>query len=167
MKIAPITLAIALAATLAPAPAAHAGTSAANATAFCQGALPAFDTQIRKRPLGVNNEGDSSAFVSCSIPVGHNPTAVENGLVALTNTSATAITVSCTLVDGMATGVSGQAPGYYPKSVAVAAGDTNGIVWTPGEYGLPSFSPYQNFSCNLPPGVELNLVGNDYTDSPT
>ncbi len=166
MKTFPTALAIALAATtMAPSSDAHAGTSAANATAFCQGALPAFDTEIRKRPLGVNNEGDSNAFVNCSIPIGHNPTAVENGVVTLTNTNGTAVTANCTLVDGLAPGVSQDPPGYYPKSLAIAAGDTGAIVWTPGEYQLSSFSPYQNFSCNLPPGVELNLVGNDYADS--
>lgn len=37
-----------------------------NATGLCQAALPIMDTNLRKRPLAVVNEGDTPAFVSCS-----------------------------------------------------------------------------------------------------
>lgn len=40
--------------------------SATNPAGICQGALPAFETAIRKRPLAVQNEGDSTTFVTCS-----------------------------------------------------------------------------------------------------
>ncbi len=38
----------------------------ANATSYCQAALPAFEGAIRKRPLAVQNEGTTNAFVTCS-----------------------------------------------------------------------------------------------------
>lgn len=70
--------------------------------------------------------------------------------------------VSCTLVDGA---LAAQSPGYYPQTVAALAGELTAIVWDPADHGLETFQPYQHFSCNLPPGVELNVVGNDYTAS--
>jgi hypothetical protein len=143
-------------------PHARAATSASNATGMCQSALPVFDTQIRKRPLGVSNEGSSSAFVSCSVPVGYNPDTVDNGAIFLTNRNAGAVIVSCTLVDGA---LAAQDPGYYPQTVAALPGEVTIIVWDPADHGLETFQSYPNYSCNLPPGVEINVVGNDYTES--
>ncbi len=37
----------------------------ANAASYCQPALPAFG-KVRKRPLGVQNEGEGNAFVTCA-----------------------------------------------------------------------------------------------------
>ena len=147
-------------------PQANAGTSASNATGMCQGALPAFDTQIRKRPLGVNNEGDRNAFVSCSIPIGYNPDTVDNGVVFVTNRNVVPVIVSCTLVDGVVAEIGVGAPGFYPQTIAALPGVATPIVWDPADHELESFHPYQNYTCNLPPGVEINVVGNDYSDSP-
>lgn len=165
-----VAIATAAAATLAiaamSATIANAGTSASNATGMCQSALPVFDTQIRKRPLGVNNEGGSNAFVSCSIPIGYNPESVDNGVVIVTNRNAEAVIVSCTLVDGVIAEIGiPDLPAFYPQTVAALPGVITPIVWDPADHGLESFHSYQNYSCNLPSGVEINLVGNDYTDS--
>lgn len=147
-------------------PQANAGTSASNATGMCQSALPVFDTQIRKRPLGVNNEGASNAFISCSIPIGYNPDTVNNGVIILTNRNDEAVIVSCTLVDGVVAEIGiPDLPAFYPQTVAALPGEATVILWDPADHGLESFHVYQNYSCNLPPGVEINLVGNDYTDS--
>src|SRR5690606_32531403 len=37
--------------------------NASQPVARCQGALPVFETQIRKRPLAIQNEGSASTFV--------------------------------------------------------------------------------------------------------
>lgn len=135
------------------------GALSANATAFCQGALPSFDTQIRKRPLAVANEGDAFAFVSCSIPVGDNAVPSYQGRISVTNRGVTSVDVSCTLVDGLSESVSGRVPGYYPKTITVPSNSGGVFLWsavTPG----PPFDRFQNFSCSLPPGVELNEIGN-------
>jgi hypothetical protein len=161
----PVALALAAAAA-SYAPHADAGTSAANATAFCQGALPAFDTEIRKRPLGVNNEGDSNAFVSCSIPIGHNPESINNAVVYLTNRNGAPVDVTCTLVDGLVADLGAGAPSYYPQTVTLPANGSGGLIWMPADFELETFSPYQNYSCNVPAGVEINLLGHDYTDAP-
>ena len=60
-----LAVALLAAGALAPQPAA-ALRVVAQATAICQGALPAFETQIRKRPLALQNEGEANAFVTCS-----------------------------------------------------------------------------------------------------
>jgi hypothetical protein len=157
--------ALALAAAALPAPRAAAGINAANATAFCQGALPVFDVQIRKRPLGVNNEGDSPAFVSCSIPYPHNAVTVSDAVLHLSNRTDTAVVVNCTLVDGVAPGLPFAAAMYYPKSIILAANSSDPMIWLPGEYELETFGRWQNYSCSLPPGIEINMAGYDFTEA--
>lgn len=141
----------------------HAGTSAANASGLCQSALPVFDTNIRKRPLAVANESSGNAFVSCSVPVGYNPDSIDNAVVFLTNRGSNPVDVACTFVDGVAGAIG---PDYYPQTVTLPPGDLTPVIWDPATFSLPSFSGFANFSCNLPPNVEMNLVGFDYTDSP-
>lgn len=160
-----LPVALALAAAALPAPRAVAGINAANATAFCQGALPAFDTQIRKRPLGVNNEGDSNAFVSCSIPYPQNAATIIDAVLHLSNRSDTAVVVHCTLVDGVAPGLPFTPAMYYPKSIVLAANDSDAMVWVPGEFELETFGHWQNYSCSLPPGVEINMAGYDFNEA--
>lgn len=155
-----LAAAASIATLVALAPPAHAATSAANATAFCQSALPVFDTQIRKRPLGVSNEGTAGAFVTCSIAMGYNPVEIINGVVIMTNRGAGAVTVNCTLVNGVVAELG--PPGYFPKAVELAPGVATPLVWSPADHGLESFHPYQSYSCHLPPGVEINVVGYDY-----
>jgi hypothetical protein len=143
-------------------PPAHAATSASNAAGACQGNLPASDTNLRNRPLAIRNEGNANAFVSCSVVTPHNAATVNNAVIFMTNVTAAPIDVNCTFIDG------GIAPSvvYHPKTVTLPANAMGGLVWTPAEFGLTTFSYYENFSCNLPPGVEMNVVGFDYTDTP-
>jgi len=141
-----------------PSPEAHAIESA-NATSFCQGALPAFDTEIRKRPLAVRNEGTADAFVSCSIPTNY---AGPNTSVSvyLVNRSAGTATVDCTFVDGIVTEIGGPGfPVYYPQSIALLAGAAEPLVWEASEFELTAFSTIANVSCALPPGTEIALIG--------
>lgn len=154
---------LALAGMLAPASAEAAPSPRAfraNPTAICQGALPAFETAIRKRPLAIQNEGTSSAFITCSFisqgsPVSSttNPTAVQ---VFFNNVSGVETTISCTGVSGYATG----ANQYLVKSVDTPASGSQGqITWTAGDFaGAPAQFPSGIFSisCSLPPGGAIN-----------
>lgn len=148
----------ALAVIVLPLSEAHAIESA-NATAFCQGALPAFDTEIRKRPLAVRNEGDAGAFVSCSIPV--NYAGANTGVhVYLVNRDTETATVDCTFVDGIVTEFGGpNFPVYYPQSIALLADAGEILSWEASEFELASFSSIANISCVLPPGTEITLLG--------
>lgn len=140
----------------------------ANATANCQGALPAFETAIRKRPLAVQNEGNSSAFVTCSFVNEYN---VDDQRQAsyfgayFTNNSSTGKTVTCTGVAGYQT-LSGTT--YVSKSAPVAANSASQaqIFFTPADNGGNGYYPLASISCNLPPGVAMNdtYIGYAFSD---
>ncbi len=130
-----------------------------NATGACQSALPVFDGQIRKRPLALQNEGTASAFVSCSFMgtdrgIGDSKSVITLLLYADNNT-ASAVSLTCTLVDG----VSGLANVFIPKTITLPANSTlNLIQWTPSDKGGIKFSFTTNASCNLPVGTGLSIA---------
>lgn len=156
-------LVLAAGAMLAPA-GAEAATSPrvfrANPTAYCQGALPAFETAIRKRPLAVQNEGSIGSFVTCSF--------ISQGGIGLTATNPTSVLVYFNTISGAdttinCTGVSGYATGsnqFIVKSVlAPASGSQASITWNAGDFeGAPANFPSGMFSisCSLPPGGAIN-----------
>lgn len=123
-----------------------------NPTAVCQGALPAFDGLIRKRPLAVQNEGTSPAFVTCSYPSQGRITVLNQWV----NTGAgTQLTISCTAVTSYATGSNV----FVTKSVTVGPGTNQAnLSWVPADFGGTTTFPsnFINLSCNLPPGAALN-----------
>jgi hypothetical protein len=154
-------VAIALAvASMIQTPQVQAGQASSIATAVgsCQGNLPASDANLRKRPLAIRNEGLSNAFISCSTQSGYRPVAVYAAILAVTNLNTVAVELSCTLVDGPLPVLAS----YYPRTVSVEPNIASVIVWLPSDYGIPSFTGSENFSCNLPPGVEINIVGFGY-----
>lgn len=146
---------------LAAAPAAR-GNDWSNAVDVCQAATPAMDAPLRKRPLGIHNEGEQTVFVSCSIraPLGQ----IDGGgvdvtqiIVLATNRTETAQSVACTLVDGVAAPFPSFPAIYLPKTLELQPGAFGVGNWfdfetEAGRYRLP------NLSCALPPGTELNIV---------
>ena len=152
--------ALALAATAMRATDAQAAASSASTgVGACRGSSPAANANLRKRPLGVRNEGATAVFVSCAAQWGYNPTQVITATVILSNANAQAADVTyCTLVDGVSNG----AAFYFPKTMSLAANNIDQMVWRPSDYGGTSFSGFENFSCSLPPGVEINVVGFEY-----
>lgn len=164
-----LAVALLAAGALAPQPAA-ALRVVAQATAICQGALPAFETQIRKRPLALQNEGEANAFVTCSF---NNPgqnsggTRISGVTIHLQNSQA-ARTVACTGVNTSA-GADASAALYATKSIQVPrdAGGSTALEFLPADFPgggflLPGDSI--NLSCNLPPGVGITstvLVNNN------
>lgn len=128
-----------------------------NATGYCQAALPAYETSLRKRPTAIRNEGAANAFVSCSLPgdyfnVGGNYFAA----VTFANAGASVANVSCTFVDGLAAPWQEGGPVYRQGAVNVQPGTVNYLVWEPG--AEEAFSANANFSCSLPPGVEIHFI---------
>jgi hypothetical protein len=136
----------------------------AQATAICQGALPAFETGLRKRPLAMQNEGGTNAFVTCSFNNPGNNTGgsrISGLTIYLQNVSA-ARTVSCTAVNAVA-GASAADALYVTRSVDVPRdGDAStALQFLPGDFPgggflLPGDSV--NLSCNLPPGVGITTT---------
>lgn len=124
-----------------------------NATAPCQGARSTFDQYLRKRPTAISNEGTATVFLSCS-PISTHDVSVINAAVLFRNNSAAPVTISCTMVNGRAS----FAPLYYPKTQTIEPGLSNYMVWNPWEFGQTYFFDQINFSCGVPPGVDLELT---------
>lgn len=153
-------------------PAAQAGSVASNAADACNGALPGFEGALRKRPLGIANEGASSAFVTCSFTNGYNLTGIIDGVVFLTNRRPTAVDVSCTFVNGVVAEARQvnpdlPLPTYFPITITLEAGQFAPAAVYASDYEIETFAmPYMNVNCSIPPGVEMNLVGYDYEEPP-
>ena len=159
----------AFAITLLAAPFAHAEPQTiSHATANCQTALPVFDGNVRKRPVAVQNEGTSIAFVTCSFP---SPEGRQPGSASVTtavwqyfvNNGANPVTVNCT---GVATNNSVQLAEYVPKSIVVTPGaGEQALIWQAFDFaGAPAVFPNQgafSISCSLPPGAG---VGTSYVN---
>lgn len=160
-----ITAAIVLAtATMVQAPqvrAAEAG-SAATAVGSCQASLPASAANLRMRPLAIRNEGSTNVFVSCGAQGGYDPILVDSAAVIATNLNTAAVDLTCTLIDGPLQVLAF----YYPKTVSLEPNITVAMAWLPSDSGGTTFSGSENFSCILPPGVELNIVGFTYQSAP-
>lgn len=139
-----------------------------NATAICQGALPSFEGSIRKRPLAVQNEGTTNAFVTCSFVTMYDrndQAAVSYFGVYLSNAATVARTVTCTGVAGYNTNPSNQ---YLSKTVTVAPGGQlqTQLIFGIADNGNVGFLPVVSVSCNLPAGVGINdtYVGYQVSD---
>lgn len=124
-----------------------------SAAANCQGALPAFVDMLRTRPLGIGNEGDGPAFLTCSFSTAsYDPTTYDRvvGVTArFANRGAATVTVHCTGVFGPQ-----AAPLYVTKSVVVAAGVWSDLDWDV-EAQMGGREDTANLSCSLPPDAAM------------
>jgi hypothetical protein len=130
----------------------------------CQPALPAFDGAFRKRPLAMQNEGTSAAFVTCAfgtLPAVDTPTQ-KTVTVGFTNVTTTAKTVNCTLVDAHAGMLD---PTFFPKSISVppAGSPVALLIWT-GTINQNTPFMYPAASCSIPPGVGVQVLNHTYDE---
>jgi hypothetical protein len=131
-----------------------------HGSGFCQGALPSFDTQIRKRPLAVANEGTATAFVSCSMGTERQPALVTEADLVLFNRTTASVDVTCTLVHGYQSSAS---PTYISKTVTIAPNNRAFAIWLPADNGGSNYS-WLNWSCALPPGTDIGYGYIKYTE---
>jgi len=125
-----------------------------NATGVCQGNLPASDTNIRKRPTAVRNEGTGNSFVNCST-MNLFDNEVTTAGIYVNNAGATPATISCTMVNGRQS----FAPAFFPKSAEFPAGTSGFIIWTAaGDNGGVNFQDLINFSCLLLPQTDIEFT---------
>jgi hypothetical protein len=130
---------------------------AGNAVSYCQTALPVFDGNVRKRPLGVQNEGPGDAFVTCAFTAQR--TELSYVEVFFSNTGTSPVSVTCTGV----TGVNRGDNEYVSKTVIVpASGDVGDAVllWTGSDFAepgpvLPGGGMF-GVSCKLPQGASID-----------
>jgi len=136
-----------------------------NATGACQAALPAFEGLVRKRPLAVQNEGGSLAYVSCSLmstDKGVGTTRSMYGVyIGFINYSGAPVDVTCTLVDGVANSGSNAS---IAKTVSVPVTGYVQLGWTSGDNGGSNFLYTTNASCALPPGTGVSYTWAYYSE---
>lgn len=143
----------------------------ANAVANCQGALPNYEGNLRKRPLGVINEGTETAFVTCAFNTVRDQAdaTLGSGIVNFfggffINNTATDKIVACTGVVGYENGDEGSETFFVSKNVLVKANRAepdpqNGyIFFDPSDSNLGPGEYYQlvQMSCQLPAGTGIN-----------
>lgn len=124
-----------------------------SATAACEAPLPVFDATLRKRPIGIGNEGTTSIFVSCSLPA--DSAAPPGGATVSVRLAmrggGPATTVNCQLVTGTPDNLS-----YTAGSAVVPAAGAAWLTWNNVHKGAASGT--LNFSCNVPPMVDLGTI---------
>lgn len=124
-----------------------------TATAACSGPIPSSDGALRRSPIGIRNDGTSNVFISCSVPadfVGDLTTGIIE--THFHNFGAASGTVNCTLTAG----IREYGVGSVAGSTVVAAGGDSYIQWAniDKKHNWGSY----NFSCILPPGMEINTI---------
>ena len=133
----------------------EARTQVQHAAGSCQGNLPVSATQLRARPLAIANEGTASAFISCSLGADDYNEALNgyNGVV-VTNRTAAEVNISCTLAAG---GIEAAAV-FFTRTVAIPAGALSVVPFDMADNGGNPIPNSLNYSCSIPPGVEINAV---------
>ena len=146
-----------------------------NAVADCDPRSPGAENKLFRRATGIVNISDSVTFVTCSMQAQmegseHGPGS-SLAAVSFINRSGADATVGCTMVTNhrFPDGHFGWA--YYSKSMVVPATDPN-LVWGHFMLFIASeeggyFGDQINFSCALPPGVEIVATRHDYQEFTT
>ena len=126
-----------------------------NASGACQVTMSVYESVMRKRPLAMQNEGTSAAFVTCSPAtlkgITANDTLGYN--IRLINLGNTVADVNCTAVVG-SQGVIG--PVYVTRSTNVV-GSSCAVVTFRTFDGYTTTVPF-NFQCLLPPGTGISTI---------
>jgi hypothetical protein len=129
-----------------------------NAPAMCHPALLRFDSDVRKRPLAVVNEGSSSAFVTCSLQIDMaNAHGLETAYAVLQNYTGQAQVVRCTGVYGADNGEQV----YVARTITIQAGQRRMLELKAEDFGLSGLHNRVGISCLLPVMVGVNEVGTE------
>lgn len=119
----------------------------------CQGALPNFEGAIRKRPLAVQNEGGTNAFITCAFAT-EGGQAIDGSRSLSTwyfNANEAATDVTCTAVTGYQTGSNE----FVSETVTIDPGEQGQIFWSDADF-VDGLGDLVAISCNLAPGIGIN-----------
>ncbi len=139
--------------------------ASASPTENCQAALPVFDGNIRKRPLAMQNEGSTSAFVTCAFrgaTLFWRQGVITGITVNLRNDASTSRTIGCTLVTQNPLN---NAPSYSTLSRQLAPGASATMQWDADGNGSTLFYT-PAVSCSLPPGAAISRTATWFSTSP-
>ena len=118
----------------------------------CLPALPAYDTQTRKRPLSFINEETGNVFVTCAFTTEEVSINVSSFTTRVTNISNVPATVTCTAVIGDEL----EDADYIAKSITLPAGTDGDLSWGTADNGGLLFAKSVAISCVLPSFTGLN-----------
>jgi len=128
-----------------------------DAVGTCQAARPSFEGAFRKRPLGIANEGDSTAFISCALPAQTvNSPGISLLSVFFINRGGANVEMSCTLIDGLASPLG--VPTFLPKVLSMTAHERKIGEWDHQRDNGGDLFTALSLSCAIPPGVEINAT---------
>jgi hypothetical protein len=127
-------------------------TTGTGAVGNCQAALPAYEGDVRKRPLALVNEGAAPVFVTCALAGEEVSLNVQSFATRISNASAAAVDVTCTAV----VGDEAATAAYIPKTISLAPGTVGDLTWTGADVGGLLTSKSIAFNCQLPPMAALN-----------
>lgn len=137
-----------------------------SAVKVCQGALPAFEGALRKRPKAIQNEGSSAAFVTCGtegrgLSRTMSPNAKRLQLFFVSSAPSYA-NVTCTVVDAGRLTTNAA----YSRTITVAPGNTqDSVLFVAADLDAVSGIWYiPAVSCALPPGVGISHLWYDFTE---
>ena len=117
----------------------------------CVGPLPSYDSNLRKRPGGILNEGSADAFLSCGLS--NDPIRLTWGVdVQLTYRGPSSASARCTLVSGFNT----ANVSYISDERTISSMSNAYITFRLDFSSNEHFTPPLAISCILPPGMELN-----------
>jgi hypothetical protein len=138
-----------------------------GAAGICAPSLPVHGANLRARPLALVNEGTSDVFVTCTF-FGDDTAggrAASRIAINIGNEGAATAIVSCTLVNGFASGSAINAT-YSTKSSAVFSRTGVFLSWTPQELGgTPASIQRAAVQCRLPARTALHYVGIHYPEN--
>ena len=130
-----------------------------NSTNYCQAFYPSSSNGVRNRVLGIQNTSTTNQLVACAFHSTFGdanasyPTSLD---VYFYNSTATAFTVTCTLMTGYQT----NTPYVVAKtSASIAPGAQGGLSWDGSDNPVPG-ADFGNdligINCTLPPGAVIN-----------
>ena len=157
-------------AALAASPSANAAVvtqfSVANAVDNCQAFTPGPSNTIRNRVTGAENVGSVPIAVACNFATSNNGAASNTKLTEVdlffTNDSGVAVTISCTMLTGGGTRVTGGPAYAVTKTLDLPNASSSFLRWTAADNPTTGAVDLGNWmvgtNCTLPPGIVLNTT---------
>lgn len=134
-----------------------------SAVMACQASTPTFDASLRKKPIGVDNVGTGTAYVTCGMTGDSTGAATSTWVgVILRNPTALAYSITCTLVDA---GSDLNTPVYKTKSSILPAyrtGQDLHFTSATDNGGKAFIAPA--ISCALPAGTGVAATTRQYPE---
>ena len=136
-----------------------------SAVGLCSGTTSVGGSNLRYRPMSIDNIGTTDQFVSCALNADPLSRGSSNITVRVSNESATAATVNCVLIDGYRAGATTFATFTNKSADLAAAGGTAFITWVPADITpAPAEIFVPQVQCVLPGGTSLNYAYQFYNE---